>query len=54
MRNLCQDLIVLYGFSGAVNWTVMILGHKLIAEEVSLHFAFFILVIFGSTAWEEC
>ena len=54
MRNLCQDLIVLHGFSCAVNWNVTILGPTLIPEQASLHFALIIQAIFITIAWEDC
>ena len=51
MGNITQALIVLLGFYGVVNWIDIFLRPKLIAEEASLHFALFILAIFGGLAW---
>ena len=51
MGNTTQALIVLLGFYGVVNWIDIFLRPKLIAEEASLHFALFILAIFGGLAW---
>jgi len=51
MGNTSQALIVLFGFYGVVNWIDLLLRPKLIAEEASLHFALFILAIFGGLAW---
>ncbi len=42
---------MLFGFYGVVNWIDIILRPKLIDEEASLHFALFILAIFGGLAW---
>ena len=49
--NTSQALIVLFGFYGVVNWIDIFLRPKLLAEEASLHFALFILAIFGGIAW---
>ena len=49
--NTTQALIVFIGFYGVVNWLDIFLRPKLIAEEASLHFALFILAIFGGLAW---
>ena len=51
MGNTSQALIVFIGFYGVVNWLDIFLRPKLIAEEASLHFALFILAIFGGLAW---
>jgi len=51
MGNTSQALIVLFGFYGVVNWIDIFLRPKLLAEEASLHFALFILAIFGGIAW---
>ena len=49
--NTTQALIVFIGFYGVVNWIDVFLRPKLIAEEAYLHFALFILAIFGGIAW---
>lgn len=49
--NTSQALIVLFGFYGVVNWIDFFLRPKLISKEASLHFALFILAIFGGIAW---
>ena len=42
---------MLFGFYSVVNWIDIFLRPKLISKEASLHFALFILAIFGGIAW---
>lgn len=49
--NTTEALIVLFGFYGLVNWVDFFLRPRLISKEASLHFALFILAIFGGLAW---